>query len=117
MWLSFNIFHTDNYFFFVRSVHVVDRRGGKTVRELVHSNNVPMDIRVWSGVRQPDKPTPCDKNNGGCSDLCLLSPNSPGYSCACSTGIKLIDHHTCAESLLYLKYSLQNICLQNFNYT
>lgn len=68
-----------------------------------------MDIRVWSGVRQPEKPTPCDKNNGGCSDLCLLSPNSPGYSCACSTGIKLIDHHTCAESLFNFQYSIQNI--------
>lgn len=56
-----------------------------------------MDIRVWNSARQPEKITLCDKNNGGCSDLCLLSPNSPGYSCACSTGIKLIDHHNCAE--------------------
>lgn len=61
-----------------------------------------MDIRVWNSARQPDKPTPCDKNNGGCSDLCLLAPNSPGYSCACPTGIRLTDHHICAESLFNL---------------
>lgn len=83
--------------FFNRSIHVVDRRGGGNSHELIHSNNVPMDIRVWNPTRQPEKPTPCDKNNGGCSDLCLLSPNYPGYSCACPTGIKLIDHHNCAE--------------------
>ena len=30
---------------------------------------------------------PCDDNNGGCSQLCLISSNSStGYGCACSTG-------------------------------
>lgn len=86
--------------FFNRSIHVVNRSGGGNSREIIHSNNVPMDIRVWNSARQPEKITLCDKNNGGCSDLCLLSPNSPGYSCACSTGIKLIDYHNCAEGLL-----------------
>lgn len=75
----------------------MDRRGGAS-RELIHSSYVPMDIRVLNSARQPDKPTPCDKGNGGCSDLCLLSPVSPGYSCACPTGIKLVDHHNCADS-------------------
>ncbi|XP_050531547.1 low-density lipoprotein receptor-related protein 6 isoform X2 [Daktulosphaira vitifoliae] len=89
------------------SIHVADRKGGGVNREIIHGNYVPMDIRVWDPVRQPDKITPCDKNNGGCSDLCLLAPNSPGYSCACPTGIKLIDHHNCANSVQELLLVVQ----------
>ncbi|VVC34410.1 Hypothetical protein CINCED_3A006647 [Cinara cedri] len=94
------------------SIHVVDRRAGGISHEIIHSNNVPMDIRVWNAARQPEKVTPCDKNNGGCSDLCLLSPNSPGYSCACSTGIKLIDYHKCADGVQDVLFLVQktDIC-------
>uniref|UniRef100_A0A2S2P0K4 Low-density lipoprotein receptor-related protein 6 n=2 Tax=Schizaphis graminum TaxID=13262 RepID=A0A2S2P0K4_SCHGA len=94
------------------SIHVVNRSGGGNSREIIHSNNVPMDIRVWNPARQPEKITLCDKNNGGCSDLCLLSPNSPGYSCACSTGIKLIDYHNCAEGVQEVLFLVQktDIC-------
>ena len=36
----------------------------------------------------------CSKNNGGCSDLCLLKPG--GYQCTCPTGITLkSDGKTC----------------------
>lgn len=38
----------------------------------------------------------CDKDNGGCSHLCLLSPFPPFFSCHCPTGILLQqDNRTC----------------------
>lgn len=57
----------------------------------------PMDIRVWDPANQPRDPHPCEKDNGGCSHLCLLAPYAPGYSCACPIGIKLINNMTCAD--------------------
>lgn len=56
-----------------------------------------MDIHVWDQSRQPKVSHPCERNNGGCSHLCLLAPYPPGYSCACPIGIKLINNQTCAD--------------------
>lgn len=68
-------------------------------KELIHYEDAtPIDIRVMDSSRQPYKHTPCALNNGGCSHLCLLSTVSPaGYTCACPTGVKLIDNFTCAN--------------------
>ncbi|KDR21144.1 hypothetical protein L798_04073, partial [Zootermopsis nevadensis] len=42
----------------------------------------PMDIHVYHPLRQAEVPdNPC-LHNGGCSTLCLLTPNH-GYQCAC----------------------------------
>lgn len=42
--------------------------------------------------------TPCSLKNGGCSHLCLLSPNKPFYQCACPTGVLLLeDQKTCRD--------------------
>lgn len=61
-------------------------------------SNVPMAIHVWDECHQPKQEVnPCEPNNGGCSHLCLLSQYSPGYSCACPIGIKLLDNKTCAD--------------------
>lgn len=57
---------------------------------LIRSDVVPMGIQVWNQQRQPLGNSPCMVNNGNCSHFCLLSPNSPGYKCACPTGVKLI---------------------------
>jgi Coagulation Factor Xa inhibitory site len=46
-----------------------------------------MDVQVFHRDRKIS-PSNCHKGNGGCSDLCLLSPK--GYSCACPIGIKLL---------------------------
>ncbi|KAJ8981147.1 hypothetical protein NQ317_013812, partial [Molorchus minor] len=46
---------------------------------------------------QPKYAHPCEVGNGGCSHLCLLSPNPPGYTCACPIGIKLINEKICAD--------------------
>ncbi|XP_017769836.1 PREDICTED: low-density lipoprotein receptor-related protein 4 [Nicrophorus vespilloides] len=54
-----------------------------------------MDVRVFHRNRKYVF-TPCHKDNGGCSHLCLLKPE--GHSCSCPIGIKLQrDGKTCAE--------------------
>ncbi|XP_015752720.1 PREDICTED: low-density lipoprotein receptor-related protein 4-like [Acropora digitifera] len=54
----------------------------------------PMDIHVFDSSLRFSGSHLCSKNNGGCSDLCLLKPQ--GYQCACPTGITLkSDGKTC----------------------
>uniref|UniRef100_A0A8D8WXU2 Low-density lipoprotein receptor-related protein 6 n=2 Tax=Cacopsylla melanoneura TaxID=428564 RepID=A0A8D8WXU2_9HEMI len=79
------------------SIHVFDKRANQSARELLHVDLVPMDLRVWDSSRQPEHPNPCAQNNGGCSDLCLLAPYEPGYTCACPTGVRLLNNVTCAN--------------------
>lgn len=66
-------------------------------RELFHGEYIPGDIEVWDPRRQPQSDNPCLHDNGNCSHLCLLSSKEPGYSCACPTGVKLVDNYTCAK--------------------
>lgn len=41
---------------------------------------------------------PCQSNNGGCSNLCLLSPGG-GHKCACPTNFYLgADGKTCVSN-------------------
>nr|CAB3263508.1 LRP5/6 low-density lipoprotein receptor-related protein 6 [Phallusia mammillata] len=59
----------------------------------------PNDLQVYNPKRQKPSPNPCGESNGGCSHLCLLSPNPPGYQCACPTGIRINnDKKTCKKS-------------------
>ncbi|XP_066593822.1 low-density lipoprotein receptor-related protein 6 isoform X2 [Prorops nasuta] len=66
-------------------------------KELYHGMYIPGDIEVWDARRQPLGDHPCKRFNGNCSHLCLLSTEPPGYTCACPTGVKLIDNFTCAD--------------------
>jgi len=80
------------------------------------------DIEVWDARRQPGGDNPCRRNNGNCSHLCLLSSEKPGYSCACPTGVKLIDKYTCAnrsEQLLLIvqRTEICRISLDSPDYT
>ncbi|XP_011066151.1 PREDICTED: low-density lipoprotein receptor-related protein 6 isoform X2 [Acromyrmex echinatior] len=92
-------------------------------RELFHGEYIPgSDIEVWDARRQPGSNNPCKRNNGNCSHLCLLSSKEPGYSCACPTGVKLIDKHTCAnrpEQLLLIvqRTEICRISLDSPDYT
>lgn len=79
------------------SIHVYDRNSTDPPKEFIHSDIVPMDIHAWDPRRQPYHSHPCEKNNGGCSHLCLLAQDPPGYSCGCPIGVKLIDNFTCAD--------------------
>ena len=54
-----------------------------------------MTIHVYHPYRQPDAENHCQAVNGHCSHLCLPAPHinekSPRISCACPTGLKLMD--------------------------
>ncbi|XP_077997838.1 low-density lipoprotein receptor-related protein 2-like [Glandiceps talaboti] len=41
-------------------------------------------VHIYSDAAQPTASNPCE--NGECSHICLLSPNSPGYTCLCAVG-------------------------------
>ncbi|XP_033324031.1 low-density lipoprotein receptor-related protein 6 [Megalopta genalis] len=91
-------------------------------RELLHGEYIPGDIEVWDIRRQPRGSHPCDKNNGNCSHLCLLSSSEPGYTCACPTGVKLVDNFTCAERpeellLIVQRNEICRISLDSPDYT
>ncbi|XP_076062572.1 low-density lipoprotein receptor-related protein 6 [Oratosquilla oratoria] len=60
-------------------------------------NLSPMYVHVYHPARQPYTDTPCQHHNGGCSHLCLAAPTPPYFTCACPTGVKLIDNFTCAQ--------------------
>ncbi|XP_060800869.1 low-density lipoprotein receptor-related protein 6 [Amyelois transitella] len=77
------------------SLHTWDISSSGPIKEIIKSNPVPVDIKVYDASRQlmPAGELPCSVNNGGCSHLCLLSPaNSAGYICACPTGVKLREN-------------------------
>lgn len=62
----------------------------------------PMTIHVYHPYRQPDGENHCQAVNGHCSHLCLPAPHindkSPRISCACPTGLKLLnDGLMCVE--------------------
>nr|XP_046910125.1 low-density lipoprotein receptor-related protein 5-like [Dermatophagoides farinae] len=84
----------------------------------------PIGITVFSSSRQPKSFNPCDRNNGGCSHLCLLSSANPShYSCACPTGVILkSDNRTCHSNaqkflLLARRFDIRIISLDTADYT
>ncbi|XP_022087714.1 very low-density lipoprotein receptor-like isoform X2 [Acanthaster planci] len=64
----------------------------------------PMDIQVYHPLRQPNRTSNrCGSNNGGCSHLCVATPqiteSSAPYTCLCPDGVDLIsDMRTCRGS-------------------
>ncbi|PNF27659.1 hypothetical protein B7P43_G15338 [Cryptotermes secundus] len=104
------------------SIHVYDKTSTAPPKEIIHGDYIPMDIHVWDAQRQPPGDTPCRHGNGGCSHLCLLAPYPPGYSCACPTGVKLIDNMTCANGpqemlILVQRVEICTISLDSPDYT
>lgn len=88
-----NIFYSD----FVDNVVVsFDPIGGKK-KNLINNDGSPSLLAYFSQQNQPnDTQTSCLTNNGGCSNLCLLSSLTPFYSCSCPTSIPLSsDKKTC----------------------
>uniref|UniRef100_T1J651 EGF-like domain-containing protein n=1 Tax=Strigamia maritima TaxID=126957 RepID=T1J651_STRMM len=106
-----------------RSIHMCNKRTGTQRRTILGNTLTPMDIHAYSAQRQPKAVTPCDKNNGGCSHLCLLSSKGRRFSCACPTGVKLLeDNATCANGsqqilLLARRPDLRRISLDTSDYT
>ncbi|XP_058789142.1 low-density lipoprotein receptor-related protein 6 [Phymastichus coffea] len=105
-------------------IHTLDLRSSNAKsREYMHGEFIPGDIEVWDARRQPPPVNnPCKNNNGNCSHLCLLSTKAPGYSCACPTGVKLLDDYNCAKGpqellLIVQRNEISMISLDSPDYT
>ncbi|GFO35071.1 low-density lipoprotein receptor-related protein 4 [Plakobranchus ocellatus] len=69
-----------------RSIHYADKDiGSGQGRFNLNFGNI-LDLKIFHRHR-PAVSTPCSKNNGGCSHICLLAPPPRGHACACPTGI------------------------------
>lgn len=106
-----------------KGIHSCNKTSGQRERSYLNETLSPMGITVFDPARQPKSSSTCQVNNGGCSHLCLLSSLPPYYSCACPTGIKLMqDGKTCrsnAEKILLLarKNDIRQISLDTYDYT
>lgn len=78
-------------------MYMYDQSNAEKPKEILHSDFVPNDLHIWDARKQPMLPHPCENNNGNCSHLCLLTPVSPGYTCGCPIGVKLLDNLTCSD--------------------
>lgn len=78
-----------------KSAMSADKFTGKSVSTVIANTSDLMDIRVFHRTRRRVY-NACDKQNGGCSHLCLLNPTS--FTCACAVGVQLKeDRRTCSE--------------------
>ncbi|KAK3726510.1 hypothetical protein QZH41_014244, partial [Actinostola sp. cb2023] len=107
-----------------RSIHSCNKNTGHGIQTLKSNIDSPMDIHVYEPERQMQLPARrryCEKNNGGCTHLCLLSPQ--GYSCACPTGVQLLsDKKSCERGpqhflLLARRTDLRRISLDTPDHT
>ncbi|XP_071809054.1 low-density lipoprotein receptor-related protein 4-like isoform X2 [Asterias amurensis] len=81
------------------SIESADKLTGESRSTMTDGLEDLMDIHVYSRHRQRVS-SPCLMNNGGCSHICLMSPNPRGYTCACTVGITLkFDGHTCETGM------------------
>ncbi|GAB0086083.1 Low-density lipoprotein receptor-related protein [Sergentomyia squamirostris] len=77
------------------------------VRELFNVSVSPISVRIWDERIQPPGESACQTNNGDCSHLCLLAQNPQGFSCACPTGIRLVNTTTCADHATDMLFLVQ----------
>ncbi|XP_039970015.1 low-density lipoprotein receptor isoform X4 [Bactrocera tryoni] len=89
-----------------QTVFKANKFNGKGVEPVtaLHQLQHPMVVHVYHPYRQPDGINHCQAVNGHCSHLCLPAPRinerSPRISCACPTGLKLMeDRLMCVEDL------------------
>lgn len=117
----------DGYLFWTdwhtRSIHGCNKLTGINCTVVLDKLYVPMDIHAFMSSRQPKGRNMCGTNNGGCSHLCLMSPLSPFFKCACPTGVSLLaDNRRCAqdaEKMLFLarRHDIRKISLDTPDYT
>ncbi|XP_043931281.1 low-density lipoprotein receptor-related protein 2 [Protopterus annectens] len=72
----------------------------------------PYGVTLYHGVKQPYVTNPCQNNNGGCEQICVLSHrtdnNGLGYRCKCRLGFDLQgDGRHCVAVSQFLLFSSQ----------
>ena len=89
--LDDNLYWTD---WNLKAVLTAHKHTGEGLRVLRNTTHRPYDIQVFHQLRQLPYANPCERNNGGCSHLCLLSPQNGtgvGYTCACPNQFYMSD--------------------------
>ncbi|XP_078716677.1 prolow-density lipoprotein receptor-related protein 1-like isoform X3 [Lampetra fluviatilis] len=92
-----------------KTVNRAHKSTGADRTTLISTLHRPMDLHVYHPFRQPDVPNhPCKVNNGGCSNLCLISPGGQ-YKCACPTNFYLAsDGRTCLSNCTASQFVCKN---------
>uniref|UniRef100_A0A3B3RZD4 LDL receptor related protein 1 n=1 Tax=Paramormyrops kingsleyae TaxID=1676925 RepID=A0A3B3RZD4_9TELE len=92
-----------------KSINRAHKTMGTNKTMLISTLHRPMDIHIFHPSRQPEVTNhPCQTNNGGCSNLCLLSPGG-GYKCACPTNFYLAhDGHRCMSNCTASQFVCKN---------
>ncbi|XP_069042806.1 low-density lipoprotein receptor-related protein 1 isoform X2 [Lepisosteus oculatus] len=92
-----------------KSINRAHKTLGTNKTMLISTLHRPMDIHIFHSYRQPEVSNhPCQTDNGGCSNLCLLSPGG-GYKCACPTNFYLSnDGRTCMSNCTASQFVCKN---------
>ncbi|XP_028967382.1 low-density lipoprotein receptor-related protein 2 [Galendromus occidentalis] len=86
----------------MKGIYRAHKFTGEDLLLLRNASHRPYDIHVYHPLRQLPYNNPCEVDNGGCSHLCLLSPNPAGlkfpaeHRCACPEDFVLLpNNRTC----------------------
>uniref|UniRef100_H3DAP4 LDL receptor related protein 1 n=1 Tax=Tetraodon nigroviridis TaxID=99883 RepID=H3DAP4_TETNG len=92
-----------------KSINRAHKTLGTNKTVLISTLHRPMDIHIYHPYRQPEVENhPCQMNNGGCSNLCLISPGG-GYQCACPTNFYLAaDGKQCLSNCTASQFVCKN---------
>ncbi|XP_005162276.1 low-density lipoprotein receptor-related protein 1 isoform X2 [Danio rerio] len=92
-----------------KSINRAHKTLGTNKTLLISTLHRPMDIHIFHPSRQPEvSGHPCQEDNGGCSNLCLLSPGG-GYKCACPTNFYLAaDGKQCLSNCTASQFVCKN---------
>nr|XP_061813958.1 low-density lipoprotein receptor-related protein 1-like [Nerophis lumbriciformis] len=92
-----------------KSINRAHKTLGVNKTLLISTLHRPMDVHIYHPYRQPDvEGHPCQTDNGGCSNLCLLSPGG-GYKCACPTNFYLAaDGKQCLSNCTASQFVCKN---------
>ncbi|XP_029681819.1 low-density lipoprotein receptor-related protein 1-like isoform X3 [Takifugu rubripes] len=92
-----------------KSINRAHKTLGTNKTVLISTLHRPMDIHIYHPYRQPGVENhPCQINNGGCSNLCLISPGG-GYTCACPTNFYLAaDGKQCLSNCTASQFVCKN---------
>uniref|UniRef100_A0AAV2M5F0 EGF-like domain-containing protein n=1 Tax=Knipowitschia caucasica TaxID=637954 RepID=A0AAV2M5F0_KNICA len=92
-----------------KSITRAHKTQGTNKSTLISTLHRPMDVHIYHASRQPEvEGHPCQTNNGGCSNLCLISPGG-GYKCACPTNFYLAaDNKHCLSNCTASQFVCKN---------
>uniref|UniRef100_A0A672L029 LDL receptor related protein 1 n=1 Tax=Sinocyclocheilus grahami TaxID=75366 RepID=A0A672L029_SINGR len=92
-----------------KSINRAHKTLGTNNTVLISTLHRPMDLHIYHPSRQLEESGhPCQVDNGGCSNLCLLSPGG-GYKCACPTNFYLAaDGKQCLSNCTASQFVCKN---------